>query len=614
MQMKVGGQPADPLGEGWRQFSAAGSAHEFCRGWLKVQATLIEGARAGMLILRAETGKFAPAAIWPEGASDPAALAASAEQALGSGQPLVQRFAADEGAPARVQIAYPIRIAEALEGAVVIELIPASEPALRRATHQLYWGAGWLEVLFRRRQAEADGARAEVLQQAMDLAVATLEEPDLAGAAMALINALDAATGARGAAVGLYRGRRLRLQAMSHTAWFNRKSALLDTMLNAMEEVLDQHGPVAWPETAPTAGRISIAHEALSQRLGGSHILGVPLLAAGRPVGAILLEFDPEAPPAPLALALAEAAGAVCGTVLEDRRRADRWFAGRVPRALARFWDDLRDPRQVTGKLALAAVVGVLAALVLVRAPLRVTADAVIEGSVMRAVVSPVEGFVEAAPVRAGEVVRAGDLLAQLDQRDLILEELRLQSEAAQAASAYRDALVRHDRVEASVQQSRQAEAEAQLRLNAAQRARTEIRAPIDGLVVSGDLSREIGSPVEKGQPLFEVAPLESYRVILKVDESHILMVAPGQTGVMSLAAIAGQEMPITIEKVTPVSTPEEGRNYFRVEAQLAPGDAPLRPGMQGVGKVVIRDAPLVWTWVWPAVQWARIKLWSLAP
>jgi hypothetical protein len=61
--------------------------------------------------------------------------------------------------------------------------------------------------------------------------------------------------------------------------------------------------------------------------------------------------------------------------------------------------------------------------------------------------------------------------------------------------------------------------------------------ADFDGVVVLGDLSQSLGSPVEKGQVLFEVAPLNSYRE-LRVDERDIAEVAVGQRGPLLLTRV----------------------------------------------------------------------------
>ena len=54
------------------------------------------------------------------------------------------------------------------------------------------------------------------------------------------------------------------------------------------------------------------------------------------------------------------------------------------------------------------------------------------------------------------------------------------------------------------------------------QLGRTTVTAPFDGVVVSGDLSQNLGAPVERGTILFEVAPLSEFRLVLKVDERDV--------------------------------------------------------------------------------------------
>jgi hypothetical protein len=62
------------------------------------------------------------------------------------------------------------------------------------------------------------------------------------------------------------------------------------------------------------------------------------------------------------------------------------------------------------------------------------------------------------------------------------------------------------------------------------------------------------------------------------------------------------------------VSTPLEGHNYFRAEAQLADSSARLRPGMEGVGKVLVGRARLIWIWTHSLTDWIRLTLWNWLP
>ena len=61
-----------------------------------------------------------------------------------------------------------------------------------------------------------------------------------------------------------------------------------------------------------------------------------------------------------------------------------------------------------------------------------------------------------------------------------------------------------------------------------------------------GDLSQSLGSPVERGEVLFEVAPLDDYRIIVEIDERDISMVSAGQLGTLTLAALPGESFELT--------------------------------------------------------------------
>jgi multidrug efflux pump subunit AcrA (membrane-fusion protein) len=126
-------------------------------------------------------------------------------------------------------------------------------------------------------------------------------------------------------------------------------------------------------------------------------------------------------------------------------------------------------------------------------------------------------------------------------------------------------------------------------------------------------MSQSLGAPVQKGQVLFQLAPLDSYRVILQVDERDIADVVTGQKGQLALSGSPADHLPFEVRRITPVSTTTEGRNYFRVEAHLENTDR-LRPGMEGVGKIEVDNRLLAWIWTHQAMDWLRLKVWNWVP
>jgi multidrug resistance efflux pump len=211
-------------------------------------------------------------------------------------------------------------------------------------------------------------------------------------------------------------------------------------------------------------------------------------------------------------------------------------------------------------------------------------------------------------------VVRQDQVLAALDDREMRLERLKWLSQHEQLVKQYHQAMAKHEAAQVRILSAQIDQAKAQLALLEDQLSRTHIVAPFDGIVVTGDLSQMLGSPLERGQVLFEIAPLEAYRLILQVDERDIADVTVGQRGQLLLSAFPEESLPFRVEKVTPVSTAREGRNYFRVEAQLEHTPNRLRPGMEGVGKIAVDRRLLIWIWTRQAIDWVRLKLWTWMP
>jgi RND family efflux transporter MFP subunit len=256
----------------------------------------------------------------------------------------------------------------------------------------------------------------------------------------------------------------------------------------------------------------------------------------------------------------------------------------------------------------------VLLTLALWPAEHRVSARTVIEGSTQLARVAPFDGFIAEALARAGDTVRQGQLMARMEDRDLKLERSRWAAELEQAQRKYQVAMAQADRGAMGVLAAQSHQAEAQLALVDEKLARAQLTAPFDGVVVSGDLSQLIGTPVELGRTLFEVAPLTGFRVVLQVDDRDIARLAVGQTGNLVLSSLPDRSLPFTVSSVTSVATQQDGRNVFRVEAQVQGSPERLRPGMEGVGKVTVGERSLLWIWTHGFFDWLRLALWSWTP
>lgn len=381
-----------------------------------------------------------------------------------------------------------------------------------------------------------------------------------------------------------------------------------------MEESADQDATVVLPALDARTPQVALAHEQLLDQHGAGAVCSVPLTHSGKIVGALTFERRRGKPMDAATVALCEDVALLLGPILELERRATESGFERLRARLRDGFAKLTGRGHLELKLLTATAVAGLLLLGMAQGEYRVSANATLEGRVQRAIVAGIEGFIAESNARAGDLVEAGDVLGRLDDRDLLLQRRKLEGRWSQLQTEYREARAAHDRSQASILDAQMEQSTAQLNLIDEQLARTQLLAPFDGVVVEGDLSQSLGAPVERGDVLFEVAPLDGYRIILEVDERDIADTRVGQKGQLALSALPNETFGLTVERVTPVSVAEDGRNYFRVEASLDEPSAALRPGMEGVGKIGVEQRRYLWIWTHKLVSWLRLWAWSWLP
>jgi multidrug efflux pump subunit AcrA (membrane-fusion protein) len=305
---------------------------------------------------------------------------------------------------------------------------------------------------------------------------------------------------------------------------------------------------------------------------------------------------------------------ALLPAVIDQKRAAERGYGARLRADGRKLLERLFGPRHLVWKFGATAALLAVLVLAFTDVEYRVAAKTVVEGQAQRAAVAPFDSFVTASMVRAGDTVRQGQVLCRLDERELRLEENKWRSEREQYSSKLREAMANHELAAIQVLGAQLQQAEAQLALVTDRLGRVDIRAPFDGVIISGDLSQLVGSPVETGKKLFEIAPLHAYRVILQVDERDMRHLKVGQRGKLMISGVVGEPIELGVSKITPVATAQDGRNFFRVEAALAQAPAHLRPGMEGIGKVNAGPHSLWWILTHSFTDWLRLSVWTWLP
>jgi membrane fusion protein, multidrug efflux system len=210
-----------------------------------------------------------------------------------------------------------------------------------------------------------------------------------------------------------------------------------------------------------------------------------------------------------------------------------------------------------------------------------VTVSGVIEPIRAVGINSQVAGTLLTVAVEEGNVVRRGQTLARVDDR-----ELRAQFEAAEAAhqvaaAAYdRARQLRERRVitlpEYERERTAEAAARAQLDQVRTRLAYTVIQSPVDGVVTEKRV--EAGDLVASQTRLFTVAEVSTLVVRVGVSELDVVQIAVGDPVTIMLDAFPGRSFRGSVRRVFPAADP--GTRLLPVEVALENNDAAaVRPG-----------------------------------
>ncbi|MGI9456026.1 MAG: efflux RND transporter periplasmic adaptor subunit [Aeoliella sp.] len=263
---------------------------------------------------------------------------------------------------------------------------------------------------------------------------------------------------------------------------------------------------------------------------------------------------------------------------------------------VARLAEKLRKKFRPAGRRrrwTMAAVATV--ALLAVPIPYRIHCQCVLEPVTRRYVAAPFDATLARTLVEPGDVVRAGQPLLELDQREIEWELASLGA-AYEKAQKGRDAAMA-DRQAAATQLARleMEQIEHQLALLGHRQANLKINSPFDGVVISGDLQRAEGAPVTVGQTLLEVAPLDKVIVEVEVPERSVAHLRDAASTTVRLDAFPGQSWSGNITTIHPRAEIRDDQQAFVAELELENGKGDLRPGMRGRAKVSGGWAPTGW-------------------
>ena len=436
------------------------------------------------------------------------------------------------------------------------------------------------------------------LQLVQEISVA--ENPGLA--AIVLVNRLRKLFGASQVGLSLNKqGSRGKVIAVSDVEQFDGNSAAGKLLSSAINQAITYQDNVVWPEHDPAQPSAhTLPLQQYGESISASSVAAIQLTDLhDQPTGALLISREGGAL-TDQQLGYMQKVGKLAFSQYESVARANR--------SVAEVLRDRLTPRSWSKTAKLAALVFSIA--MLIPLPYRVKCDCSVQPTSRRFVAAPYHGVLEKSLVEAGEIVTAGQVVARMDGRQLRIELAGLKAEHKGARRKSDSSRAIGEVAQSQIAKMEMRRLAAQIELTKTRMQDLEVRSPIDGIIVSGDLEKAQGAPLETGQTLFEVAPLEKMVAEIGVPESEIQYINNDDTVTLKLNAFPFQSWTGKVERIHPGTEVIDDQTVFVTEVELDNEQGLLKPGMEGAAKISTHWTPLGWNLFHNT--WENVRCWTV--
>ncbi|HKD17137.1 MAG TPA: efflux RND transporter periplasmic adaptor subunit, partial [Thermoanaerobaculia bacterium] len=259
---------------------------------------------------------------------------------------------------------------------------------------------------------------------------------------------------------------------------------------------------------------------------------------------------------------------------------------------------------------------GAAAALALIVVPwsVRVAGPVRVLPARRAAITAAVDGVVKEVLHREGDRVAAGDVVATLKDepyRAALAEAgaalAIAESDVARYTQEGDGAAMFEARSRRDQQSAKKAFAEEQL-------AKTELRAPVAGILITPHIEQRVGQALARGAELAVVADTGSITAEIAVPESDATLVRSGQAVALKLNPFPTRVFRGRVERVGAELRQEGQESFVVAEARVDNAGDALRPGMLGRGKVTTATHPLGYALFRKPLRYIWLKLWPALP
>ncbi|MBF0452169.1 MAG: efflux RND transporter periplasmic adaptor subunit [Candidatus Magnetomorum sp.] len=447
-----------------------------------------------------------------------------------------------------------------------------------------------------------------LFEQALSLMILLNEEDRFLSAVMTLCNEIATRLQASRVSLGWLTGKYVKIQGMSHIEHFEPKMGAVQELETAMEEALDQNEEILFPSEQEQWSAVVRSHASYVRKFGSEKIVSIPLRVNETPVAILTCERA-----ASFTIDDVRGLRMICDQVsrrLFDLKQSDRWFGARftgwIRKKLSKIFGFEHTFARLVSIICAALFLYVLFGhkVYFIKAPCMLKTDN------LAYIQAPFNGFISSVNVQMGDITNKGDLLLELDTRDLRLKEAEIVADIHQFSRAEEKARSQDYLADMRIAQARLKKSQLELQRILYLLDQAKVKAPFSGIVVQGERQKLLGAPVREGDVMYKIAEMRDYYVQLDVDEQDIHEIKTGHSGNMAFISRPEIKFPIKISQISYTAQVKDKKNIFELRATFE-GEPQQwwRAGMSGIVHIDVGQRRLIWIFTHRTIDFIRLYL-----
>jgi putative peptide zinc metalloprotease protein len=168
-------------------------------------------------------------------------------------------------------------------------------------------------------------------------------------------------------------------------------------------------------------------------------------------------------------------------------------------------------------------------------------------------------------------------------------------------------------------EQVREAEAEvrrlqSQVRILNEELEKTEVRAPIEGVVSTPFVDRKVSQSLAAGDELLKIVDASRVTIEMQVPEKEMADVHPGYPVWMKFTSYPSLDIQGRVDFIAPIAQAGTAQNMVIVRSELGNDDGMLKPDMTGTAWIYCGDRRIINIMTRRLIRWVRTEFWNLLP